>query len=91
MRIEAYNQVQQAYKTTYTGKTESKANVSKTDKVQISGIGKDITVAKQAVKNAADVREDVVSALKEKIQKGTYDVSAASFADKMLEQYAEMR
>ncbi|MDR2889603.1 MAG: flagellar biosynthesis anti-sigma factor FlgM [Lachnospiraceae bacterium] len=91
MRIEAYNQVQQAYKTTYTGKTESVSNVSRADKVQISGIGKDITVAKQAVKNTPDVREDLVASIKERIKNGTYEVSAESFADKMLEKYAEMR
>ncbi len=91
MRIEAYNQVQQAYKTTYTGKTESKANVSKTDKVQISSIGKDISTAKQAVTGASDVREDLVASLKERIKNGTYDVSPEAFADKLIEKYAEMR
>ena len=88
MRIEAYTQVQQAYKTTYTNKTEAKPGAAKTDKVQISSIGKDITTAKLAVKDAADIREDVVAPIKEKIQNGTYDVSASSFAEKLLEKYA---
>ena len=88
MRIEAYTQVQQAYKATYTNKTEAKPGVTKTDKVQISSIGKDITTAKLAVKDAADIREDVVAPIKEKIQNGTYDVSASSFAEKLLEKYA---
>lgn len=91
MRIEAYNQVQQAYKSTYSGKTENKANVSRTDKVQISSIGKDISTAKQAVASTGDVREDLVASFKERIQNGTYHVSAESFADRMLEKYAEMR
>ena len=88
MRIEAYTQVQQAYKATYTTKAEAKQGVTKTDNVQISSIGKDITIAKQAVKDAPDIREDVVGSIKEKIQNGTYDVSAADFADKLLERFA---
>jgi len=84
MRIEAYNQVQQAYKATYTTKAEKKADVKKADDVQISSIGQDITVAKQAVKNAPDIRWDIVTPLKEKLQNGTYDVNPADFAEKML-------
>ena len=88
MRIEAYNQVQQAYKTTYTNKTESKSDVKKTDKVQISSIGKDITLAKQAVQSAPDIRQDIVAPLKEQEKNGTYNVSPADFADKIIAKYA---
>lgn len=91
MRIEAYTQVQQMYKASHPNKTESKANVSQTDKVQISSIGKDISAAKQAVSGASDIREDVVASLKSRINDGAYNVSAESFADKLLEKYAEMR
>ena len=88
MRIEAYNQIQQVYNTKkvqHTGKTEK---VTKTDNVQISSLGKDIQVAKQAVKNAPDIREDIVAPLKQQVQNGTYDVSADDFADKMLAEFA---
>lgn len=91
MRIEAYNQVQQAYKSTYTGKTEKKASVAKADKVQISSIGKDLTAAKQAIANVSDIREDVVASLKERVKSGTYEVRPESFADRILEKYTEMR
>ena len=88
MRIEAYNQVQQVYNTKkvqHTGKTEK---ATKTDNVQISSLGKDIQVAKQAVKNAPDIREDIVAPLRQQVQNGTYDVSADKFADKMLAEFA---
>ncbi|MCR5772523.1 MAG: flagellar biosynthesis anti-sigma factor FlgM [Butyrivibrio sp.] len=88
MRIEAYNQVQQVYNTQkvqHTGKTEK---ATKTDNVQISSLGKDIQVAKQAVKNAPDVREELVAPLREKVQDGTYDISSDDFADKMLAEFA---
>ena len=89
MRIEAYNQIQQVYnkpKVQHTGKTEK---ATKTDNVQISSLGKDIQVAKQAVKAAPDVREDVVAKFKNAIKNGTYDVSGEDFANKLLAKYDE--
>lgn len=38
----------------------------------------------EAVKAAPDVREDVVMRLKERIEKGEYDVSGADIADMMI-------
>ena len=57
MRIEAYNQVAQIYG---AQKTTAKAKANKTtsmgrDEVQISSFGKDLQVAKAAMKNSAEV------------------------------------
>ena len=90
MRIEAYSQIQQVYgagKVNRTAKTQKANNVS--DTVKISSIGKDIQIAKQAVKEAPDVREDVTARLKKAIQDGTYDVSGEDFADKLLAKLGE--
>ncbi len=90
MRIEAYSQIQQVYgtnKVNRTAKTQKSNNVS--DSVKISSIGKDIQTAKQAVKEAPDVREDVTAPLKKAIQDGTYDVSGEDFADKLLAKLSE--
>ena len=86
MRIEAYTQVQQLYNAKKTARTESARKPSFSDAVQISSIGKDIQVAKQAVANTPDVREDLVAPLKSKIEAGTYSVSAEQLADKLLAQ-----
>ena len=89
MRIEAYNQVAQVYgtnKTTRTQATKSTANVS--DNVQISQMGKDFQVAKKAVADAPDIREDKVAEIKAKMDAGTYQVSADDFASKLLEKFA---
>lgn len=91
MRIEAYTQVQQLYNTKKMTKAESKKNVSFSDKLQISNVGKDIQTAKAAVAGSNDIREDVTAPLKEKIQAGTYEVSVDSFAQKLMEKYEEMR
>ena len=91
MRIEAYTQVQQLYNTKKVAKAESKNNVSFSDQLQISSIGKDIQTAKAAVAGSSDIREDVTAPIKASIQAGTYEVSAESFADKLLKKYEEAR
>lgn len=91
MRIEAYNQVQQVYQAKRTGKTQKSASVSRTDRLQISSIGKDIQMAKAAVASAPDIREELTAPIKERIQDGTYEVSNESFAEKLIKKYEEMR
>ncbi len=91
MRIEAYNQVQQLYSTKKTSQIKKAAGTSFSDRLQISSIGKDIQTAKAAVAASPDVREDVTAPIKASIGAGTYQVSAESFADKLLAKYEEMR
>lgn len=91
MRIEAYNQVQQMYRSQRVNKTQQAARASYTDQVQISSFGKDIQIAKAAVKASPDVRTELTAPLKEKIQSGTYTVDTSSFAEKLMQKYEEMR
>ncbi len=89
MRIDAYNQIAQIYKTnqakTTASKTEKTSSFS--DALQLSQTGKDIQVAKQAVKDAPDVREDKVNEMKSKLASGTYNVSGEELADKLVNNY----
>lgn len=91
MRIEAYTQVQQLYGTKKVNKADAKKNVSFSDRLQISSMGKEIQTAKAAVAGSADIREEVTAPLKAKIQAGTYEVSTESFGEKLFEKYEEMR
>ncbi len=90
MRIEAYTQVQQLYNATKPAKLQGKAHVSATDRIQISSIGKDIQIAKNAVAAAPDIREDVVAPIRAAVTNGTYQVSAESFAKKLMQKYEEI-
>ena len=89
MRIDAYNQVAQIYQTnkakTTAEKTEKTSAFS--DALQLSQTGKDMQVAKQAVKDAPDVREDRVNEIKSKLASGTYNVSGEEIADKLVNNY----
>lgn len=85
MRIDAFNKVSQLYQANSTKKIASANAVNKNDRVEISRMGKDFQIAKQAVANAPDIREDKVAALKQKLASGNYNVSAEELADKMVE------
>ena len=87
MRIDAYAQVQQVYGNKKTHKVQKEAGTTFRDQLQISSKGKDIQLAKTAVANAADIREDVVASLKSKVDAGTYGVSGEQFAQKLFERY----
>lgn len=89
MRIEAYTQVQQIYNNRKTNKAQKASNVSFSDQLELSSMGKDMQVAKQAVQNSPDVREDLVAKYKAQIQDGTYQVSSESFADKLIRHMEE--
>ena len=83
MRIEAYSQIQNLYN---ISKPSEKKNTSAVpdfkDKLNISGAGKDLQVAKKAVAAAPDVREDKIAALKEAYENGSYYV-------RILEKYSQ--
>lgn len=88
MRIEAYHQVAQVYNTT---KSQGAAGVKKTsmgrDEVQISSAGRDFQIAKQAVAEASDIREDKVAEMKDRIGSGNYQVDTGDFASMLLSKY----
>lgn len=90
MRIDAYNRVQQLYSKTSTTSLKKEKSRSFSDQLQISNTGKDIQTAKQAVAGAADVREDLVASIKERLDAGTYHVDVDDFADRLLERYGSV-
>ena len=88
MRIDAYNQIAQLYgvnKTTAAQKNSKSASTR--DEFTISSAGKDLQIAKTAVAQASDIREDKVALLRNKIDSGEYSVSPDDFAAKLLEKY----
>ena len=88
MRIEAYNQVAQLYKTNKTSgpKAAGKTSMGR-DEVQISSFGRDYQIAKKAVAEASDIREDKVAEMKTKLESNDYQVDTGDFASKLLEKY----
>lgn len=89
MRIDAYNQIAQFYgvQKNYNTQVNSNAPTMGSDQLSISQAGYDHQVAKAAVSEASDVREDKIARLKAQIQNGTYSVNPENLANKLLEQY----
>ena len=90
MRIEAYSQIQNLYQTRKSsGPAPAKSTGDFKDSLMISGAGRELQTARDAVTSAPDVREDRVAALKDAYQQGTYNVSLAAFAEKIASQFYE--
>lgn len=88
MRVDAYMQVSQLYKTNKLKGTAKKTTATATDSLEISEFGKDYQIAKKAVAESPDVRADKVKDIMERMKAGTYNVSiedvAAKMADRIL-------
>ena len=88
MRIDAYNQIAQLYGVQQSASTQKTQSVTKLrDQVSISQTAKDYQIAKNAVSQASDIREDKVAQLKSMIDAGIYSVEPGDFASKLLEKY----
>lgn len=88
MRIDSFAQITSMYNLGKNNKqVKSDSSKSFSDQLQISSIGKDIQTARTAVANVSDVREDLVSDLKNRIDAGTYSVDSDSLAEKLFGKY----
>ena len=87
MRIDAYAQVQQIYSNKNVKKVQKEAKTAFRDQLQISSKGKDFQIAKNAVADAADIREEVTEPFKKAVNAGNYEVSGDEFARKLFEKY----
>ncbi|MGN0482619.1 MAG: flagellar biosynthesis anti-sigma factor FlgM [Lachnospiraceae bacterium] len=91
MRVEAYNQIAQIYKTKQVSATKSVSAVAKKDEFVMSQTGRDYQIAKQALADAPEIRKDKVAKLKSQIESGEYHVDAGDFAGKLLEKYNSLQ
>ena len=88
MRIDAYNQISQIYAANRPKQVKKSGEVSAAkDEFKLSSKGKELQVAKQAVKDAPDIREDKVAEIKSKIDAGTYDVDTGDFASVLMQKF----
>lgn len=87
MRIDAFNKVSQLYQTNSVKNTSKTRSSSFSDKLEISQLGKDYQTAKQIVAQTADIREDKVNEIKQRMEAGTYEVSSEELAQKLVEAY----
>ena len=87
MRIDTYSQVSQLYQSQQAVRSDKQSKVAAKDQIQISRIAKEHQIAKKAVAESPDVREDLVASIKARINAGTYEVSSADFAQALIDRY----
>ena len=87
MRIDAYNQINTLYQTTKPKKVTKPGETRVAEQYQVSQSGKDYQIAKNALSEIPDIREDKVKELKEALTSGTYNVSSQEIAESMVSKF----
>lgn len=90
MRIDAYNQINQIYKISEKVSVKQVGKTSQSDSLELSQLGKDYQIAKKALANTPDIRQDKVDDVKKRMENGTYNVSNDDFAEKLLESFKKL-
>lgn len=88
MRIDAYNAISQVYQTNANYKLKTAGDSKSSDRLEISQLGKEYQIAKAAVAQSPDIREDKVAEIKAMINAGTYYISGMDFANKIVDGYS---
>ena len=86
MRIGAYMQVSQLYKTNKTKRDMKSETKDGRDSLEISDFGSAYQVAKQAAEQGEPVRADRIEEIRAQMAAGTYNVSIEDVADKLADQ-----
>jgi negative regulator of flagellin synthesis FlgM len=82
--IQAVQQYQKADKVQEESSQKVGGNAAPEEKVNLSTKARDIQQLRDAVNQLPDVREDKVRELKDKVDKGAYDVNGQKIAEKMV-------
>ena len=90
MRISAYNAITQVYQTRKPSTAKAKKTSSHKDEFDISDAGRDYQIAKKAVAESSDTREDLVKAMKKKYS-GDVQGDTGDFADILMKKYSEVQ
>lgn len=91
MRIQSLNKVSQMYSNNATNRVAKSNKVAAKDTVEISKQAKELQVAKNAVKQSPDIRQEKVEAIKRQMATGTYDVSNKEVASKIVDSIFDTR
>lgn len=83
MRIDAYLQVNQLYKTNKTKRDTKSEKENSRDSLEISDFGSAYQVAKKAAEQAGPVRTDRIKEIQAQMAAGTYNVSIEDVAEKL--------
>lgn len=85
MRISGVNNILNNYNTQKVTQTDNKKKVKGKDVFDISSTAKEYQIAKKALSQNPDIREDKVQDIKRRIETGNYNINAQEIADKIVD------
>lgn len=85
MRISGVNNILNNYNTQKVTQTDNKKKVRGKDVFDISSTAKEYQIAKKALSQSPDIREDKVQDIKRRIETGNYNMNAQEIADKIVD------
>lgn len=91
MRIDTLSRVNQLYQAGRPKKSAEAKTEDRKDFLEISQSGKDYQVAKAAVQDAPDIREERVEAIRQEMAAGTYSVGGKEIAERLVERYFDQK
>ncbi len=84
MRITGISNIINTYNVQKTAAVEAKKSIKNKDEINISETAKEYQIARKAVMQSSDIREDKINEIKNRIQAGTYKVDAKEISDKIV-------
>ncbi len=84
MKISSVSGVYDVYRSKPAVSGKKSTGGSKKDDLKVSDKAKEFQVALKSALSSADIREDKIESIKERIENGTYNISAEDIADKII-------
>lgn len=84
MRITGIGNIIDTYKLQKSTVVENKKNIKGKDVLDISSTAKEYQIAQKAIAQLPDIRMDKIQDIKDKIESGSYNISANEIADKIV-------
>ena len=87
--VTSHERIAQADESTHQKRSEKSTNDHATSHISLKS--KEFSKAKASALRAPDVREERVHELKQRIAKGTYEVSPERVADRLVDEHLQMK
>lgn len=87
MRIESLGKLGQIYQANNIAATNKTRKTSFRDQLEISQMGRDLQVAKQAVASTPEIREDKINEIKSRMEAKNYKINLQDVASKVVDSF----
>lgn len=93
--MKIFGRINEIYKITAADNMKKTQGIKKSDvksdEISISNRAKEYQLAMKALKNVPDIREEKVASVKEKMNRGAYDVIDEEMVDQFIDRYFDQK